>query len=63
MGYTRKQRQAMEEIRRTIMAGKRAGVCDGEGRSVTNGQGVLVAPPRQRRPTARFRDGKWVELP
>lgn len=43
---TKKQRQQQEEVKAKIMDGKRRGVCDGEGRSVRNADGVYVAVPR-----------------
>jgi len=42
---SKKQRDQEEAIKRKIMAGKKRGVCDGEGRSVKNEYGMPVAPP------------------
>lgn len=52
MGYTRKQREGQEVIKRMIMDGNRRGVCDTYGRTVKK-DGRPVAKPRSLGPTAR----------
>jgi len=43
--YTKEMRRQMAEIEARIADGHKRGVCDSEGRSVKNGQGIFVARP------------------
>lgn len=45
MSYTKAQRRQLDETHRLIVQAHRAGVCDKDGRSVTNEQGVMAALP------------------
>lgn len=64
MSKTAKMRRQEEKIKQAIVDGHRRGVCDSEGRSVLNEQGLMTAQGRTLGPTARtfvYRNGKMVE--
>ncbi len=61
---TEKMRKNEEKIKEAIVSAYRRGVCDSEGRSITNSKGLLIPKPHSFNSTAKTyvnRNGKLVE--
>lgn len=52
--YTKEMRHQMDEIHNRIMASYQAGVCDKDGYSIKNENGVFKAKPRNMRGRITF---------